>query len=248
MSPHLLFSSSPLLNNRMSEVLKKVAGIKELPLFPLPLVMLPNEILPLHIFEDRYQQMLSDVEATNKMFGVVLFEPVEDFVERPETGTIGCLAEIRDTDFLEDGRANIVTFGVVRFRVLDYIDEGEPYLVGEVEFFEDDEGNAAEIEGFADEVFELFQRIAKAAFKMSGGRGKLPEIHRGDPEQLSFLVTAAFNFENELKYRLLEMTSTSERLGKLREILKKMVGQMEESAEIHAVSKTNGHSKKKLDL
>ncbi|MGB5015288.1 MAG: LON peptidase substrate-binding domain-containing protein, partial [Pyrinomonadaceae bacterium] len=141
-----------------------------------------------------------------------------------------------------------VTLGVVRFRVLDYIDEGEPYLVGEVEFFEDDEADTVETDGPADEVFELFQRIAKAAFKMSGGRGKLPEIHRGDPEQLSFLVTAAFNFENELKYRLLEMTSTSERLEKLREILKKMVGQMEESADIHAVSKTNGHSKKKLDL
>ena len=114
----------------MSEVLEKVAGINQLPIFPLPLVMLPNEILPLHIFEERYQQMLRDVEATNKMFGVVFFEPVEDFADRPKTGTIGCVAEIRDTDMLEDGRANIVTLGVVRFRVLDYIDEGEPYLVG----------------------------------------------------------------------------------------------------------------------
>ena len=59
----------------MSEALEKVLGIERLPLFPLPLVRLPNEILPLHIFEDRYQQMLSDVEAANKMFGVLLFEP-----------------------------------------------------------------------------------------------------------------------------------------------------------------------------
>ena len=232
----------------MSESLEKMRGIDRIPLFPLPLVMLPNEILPLHIFEDRYQQMLGDVESTNRMFGVLLFEPVEDFIERPKVGTIGCVAEIRDTDMLEDGRANIVTLGVVRFRLIDYIDNGEPYYVGDVEFFEDEEADESETARLADEVFDLFQRIAKAAFKMSGGRGRLPDIHRGDPEQLSFLVTAAFNFENELKYELLEMTSTAERLERLRVILKKMDGQMEESADIHAVSKTNGHSKKKLDL
>lgn len=232
----------------MSDVLEKVAGITQLPLFPLPLVMLPNEILPLHIFEDRYRQMLADVEATNRMFGVLLFDPVEDFIERPPVGTIGCVAEIRDSDVLEDGRANIVTLGVVRFRLIDYIDADEPYYVGDVEFFEDDDEDNVQTEPLSDEVFTLFQRIAKAAFKMSGGRGRLPEIHRGDPEQLSFLVTAAFNFENELKYELLEMTSTADRLEKLRDILKKMVGQMEDSADIHAVSKTNGHSKKKLDI
>ena len=232
----------------MSESLEKMRGIDRLPLFPLPLVMLPNEILPLHIFENRYQQMLRDVESTNRMFGVVLFEPVEDFIERPKVGKIGCVAEIRDTDILEDGRANIVTLGVVRFRLIDYIDNGEPYYIGDVEFFGDEATDESEAGRLADEVFDLFQRIAKAAFKMSGGRGRLPDIHRGDPEQLSFLVTAAFNFENELKYELLEMTSTAERLERLRIILKKMVGQMEESADIHAVSKTNGHSKKKLDL
>lgn len=232
----------------MSEALEKMLGVERLPLFPLPLVMLPNEILPLHIFEERYQQMLKDVEATNKMFGVLLFEPREDFIERPDRGSVGCVAEVRDTEMIDDGRANIVTLGVVRFRLIDYIDADTPYFVGDVEFFEDDEADAAETGPLADKVFELFQRIAKAAFRMSGGRGRLPDIHRGDAEQLSFLVTAAFNFENELKYDLLKMTSTYDRLEKLSGILRKMVDQMEESAEIHSSSKTNGHSKKKLDI
>ena len=228
--------------------MKKMRGVERLPLFPLPLVMLPNEILPLHIFEDRYQQMLIDVQAGNQMFGVLLFEPVEDFIERPDLGTVGCVAEVRDTDMIEDGRSNIVTLGIVRFRLIEYIDVGTPYFVGDVEFFEDDEEDGTKTTPLADTVFELFQRIAKAAFRMSGGRGRLPDIPRGDAEQLSFLVTAAFNFENELKYNLLEMTSTYERLEKLRGILRKMVDQMEESAEIHSSSKTNGHSKKKLDF
>ncbi len=64
----------------MSESFEKVAGITHLPIFPLPLVMLPNELLPLHIFEDRYRQMLRDVEQEGNFFGVTLFEPQEFFI------------------------------------------------------------------------------------------------------------------------------------------------------------------------
>ena len=73
----------------------------------------------------------------------------------------------------------------------------------------------------------------------------MPDIQRTDPEALSFLITAAFNFDNERKYRLLEITSTSDRLNELKEILDRTVGQMEASAEIQTVSRTNGHSNKR---
>ena len=232
----------------MSEALDKVAGITRLPIFPLPLVMLPNELLPLHIFEDRYRQMLKDVEQKGNFFGVTLFEPQGSFIEKPATETVGCVAEIREAETLPDGRSNILTLGVIRYRLLDYVDAGEPYLVGEVEFFEDEKESASELEPLADNVFGLFERMAKAAFKMSGNRGSFPEIQRAGPEALSFLITAAFNFENEKKYHLLEITSTLERLSDLKEVLDHAVGQMEESAEIQTVSRTNGHSKKKIDL
>lgn len=232
----------------MSEALEKVAGIRNLPIFPLPLVMLPNELLPLHIFEDRYRQMLKDVETAGNFFGVTPFEPPETFIDRPPAGSVGCVAEIRESETLPDGRSNIITLGLVRFRLIGYVDADAPYLVGDVEFFEDDAEPEEEIKPLADEVFTLFERMAKAAFKMSGSRGRLPEIGRTDPEALSFLISAAFNFDNDKKYELLETTSTSERLESLREILSRAVGQVEESAEIQAVSRTNGHSKKKIDL
>ena len=232
----------------MSDALRKVTGISRLPIFPLPLVMLPNELLPLHIFEDRYRQMLTDVEQTGKFFGVMLFEPPDTFAEHPAVGSIGCVAEIRESETLADGRSNILTLGIVRYRLVDYVDGSEPYLVGEVEFFEDEPAGALEIDPLADQVFALFERMAKAAFKMSGNRGTLPAIQRTDPESLSFLITAAFNFENDKKYRLLEMTSTAQRLAELKEVLDQAVGQMEESAEIQTVSRTNGHSIKKIKL
>jgi hypothetical protein len=82
---------------------------------------------------------------------------------------------------------------------LEYVDIGAPYLTCVVEFFEDDTENPEDIEPMADEVFDLFERIAKAAFKLSGSRGSFPEIPRTDPEKLSFLVTAAFNLDDDVK-------------------------------------------------
>ncbi|MBK8465078.1 MAG: LON peptidase substrate-binding domain-containing protein [Chloracidobacterium sp.] len=232
----------------MSDALNKVAGIHHLPIFPLPLVLLPNELLPLHIFEDRYQKMLTDIETEGKLFGVTLFEPQDSFDERPAMGSVGCVAEIRESETLPDGRSNILTFGLIRYRLIDYVDAGEPYLIAEVEFFEDEKEDPKELDPLSDQVFGLFERMAKAAFKMSGNRGQLPDIQRADPEALSFLVTAAFNFDSEKKYQMLEMTSTIERLKKLKEVLDKAVFRIEESADIQTVSRTNGHSKKKIPL
>jgi Lon protease-like protein len=232
----------------MSEPLDKVSGIKHLPLFPLPLVLLPNEFLPLHIFEDRYKQMLKEALEDRKMFGITYFEPQDELTTKPAVGTVGCVAEVRENQMLPDGRANILTMGVVRFRLLDYVESGDPYFVGDVVFFEDDEESQEKLQPLADEVYTLFERVAKAAFKLSGGRGRFPEIPKTEPEQLSFLVTAAFNLDNPLKYQLLETSSTSDRLEKLRDILNQAVNKMEDSAEIHKIAQSNGHSSKKIDL
>lgn len=232
----------------MSELLDKISGIRHLPLFPLPLVLLPNELLPLHIFEPRYRQMLKDVQLEANIFGVLLFNPTEDFIERPAVGTIGCAAEVREAQTMPDGRSNILTVGAARFRLLDYVETSEPYLVGDIEFFEDEPADEADLTPLADEVFTLFGRVAKAAHKLSGERGTLPEVQPTDPETLSFLVTAAFNLEPDLKYKLLETRSTVERLERLKKILVQTVGKMEESAEIAKIAKTNGHGKKKIDI
>lgn len=232
----------------MSEASEKVLGLKQLPIFPLPLVLLPNEILPLHIFEPRYRQMLIDIALRRNVFGVTFFDDDEGISDRPPVGSVGCVAEVRETNSLPDGRSNILTAGVIRYRVLEYIDADTPYFTAEVAFFEDDEEDQAMVQPVADEVFDLFERIAKAAFKLSGNRGSFPEIPKAEPEQLSFLVTAAFNLDNDVKYRMIEMTSTSERLTKLRDILHQSVGKMEENAETVKAAQTNGHANKKIDL
>ncbi len=232
----------------MSEASEKVLGIKHLPLFPLPLVLLPYEILPLHIFEPRYQEMLANIELNKNMFGVSFFEPQVSFVDKPEPGTVGCVAEVREKQMLEDGRSNILTIGLIRYRLIDLVDEGTEYLIGDVEFFEDEKEDENILNPLADEVFALFQRVAKAAHKLSGQRGDFPAIPQAEPEQLSFLVSAAFNLDSALKYKMLETRSTSERLERLKDILKQSVKQVEESAKINKISRTNGHANKKIDI
>lgn len=232
----------------MSEALEKVASLDRLPVFPLPLVLLPGEALPLHIFEPRYREMLVDVEAADRLFGISLFEPDAALTDRPEIGSVGCVAEVREVQAMGDGRSNILTFGVIRYRVVGFEEDERPYLVAKVEFFEDDPEPAGKLSEAADEIFGLFERVAKAAFDLSGNRGKLPELQKTDPERLSFVVAAAFNLENPAKYELLSMTRTGERLERLRTVLSNAVGSMEESAAIHKAARGNGHSTKKIDL
>jgi ATP-dependent Lon protease len=232
----------------MSDASEKVLGIKQLPIFPLPVVLMPSELLPLHIFEEKYRQMLKDVELQKNLFGLSYFDPQETFAERPAPGTVGCVAEINDVQMLPDGRSNILTMGIIRYRITEYVQTDAPYLVAEVEFFEDEKEEGARLNELSDEVFSLFKRVAKAAHKISGQRGEFPDIPQAEPEQLSFLISSAFNLENDLKYRMLETRSTTERLENMRDILKNAVKQIEDSAEIHKISQTNGHSKKKINL
>ncbi|MCA1590358.1 MAG: LON peptidase substrate-binding domain-containing protein [Acidobacteria bacterium] len=200
----------------MSEAMEKVFGMRQFPLFPLPLVLLPGEMLPLHIFEPRYRQMLKDVvEFSRNMFGVTYFDAAATSEGRPAIGSIGCAAEIREKQALPDGRSNIATFGIVRYRLFEYAESDAPYFVGKVDFFEDEPEDEAEVNLVTSEVYELFERVARAAFRLSGNRGNFPEIPNSGPEQLSFLVCAAFKLDDELKYKMLEMTSTIRRLAEL---------------------------------
>ena len=184
----------------MSDALEKILGIKQLPLFPLPLVLMPNEVLPLHIFEPRYRQMLKDIELRKNLFGITLFEQEGTILDRPKPGTVGCAAEVRETSTLPDGRSNILAAGVIRYRLVDYVETGDPYFVGEVEFFEDDPDDDSVVQPLADDVFDLFERIAKVK----------EEKHFNDPFIVRYGWWVKDAVTNEFGTTLLRTTGTSE--------------------------------------
>ena len=232
----------------MSEELDRVRQVRELPLFPLPIVLFPGVPLPLHIFEPRYRQMLIDVRKDNNLFGLSYFDNSSSAGERPPPGHIGCVAEVSETQTMPDGRSNILTIGLVRYRVDDYVDRGDPYLVARVSFFEDDEEDPALLDESSREVAGLFTRIARAVRLINDERANLPDISDTDPQRLSFLVAAAMEVDTDVKQELLELRLTSERLRRLRDMLARAVTGYEERARVHEIAKGNGHSGKKIEI
>src|SRR2546423_9897712 len=117
-----------------------------LPLFPLGAVLYPGMLLPLHIFEERYRQLVRDLldAPEPRRFGVIAIR------KGRETGVdgvqslyeIGCTAVLRRVDQHEDGRYDIVAVGAERFRLLG-LDQTRPYLQGEVEILPEEQADAA---------------------------------------------------------------------------------------------------------
>ncbi len=105
--------------------------IFELPLFPLNTVLFPGMYLPLHIFEERYKEMINLCLVEKRPFGVIFLSGSGASPE-PEPQTIGCTARITQMQPLEEGRMNIMTMGEERFRIHS-LTHHRPYLVGQVE-------------------------------------------------------------------------------------------------------------------
>ena len=232
----------------MSEALDKVRGVRELPLFPLPVVLFPGMPMPLHIFEPRYRQLLSDIRAGHNLFGLSYFDSSSSDKEVPPAGHIGCVAEITESQALPDGRSNVLAVGVVRYRVEAYVERGDPYLVVEANYFEDEEEDQQALERKSQAVAAMFMRVANAIRLINDERGSLPDISDTEPQKLSFLVAAAMEIEVETKQELLELRSTSERLNRLRDLLARVVTGYEERARLHNIAKGNGHGGKKIDI
>ena len=232
----------------MSEALEKIRGVDTLPLFPLPVVLFPGVPMPLHIFEPRYRQMLSDIRVNNNLFGLSYFDPSGSNREVPSAGHVGCVAEVTEVQALPDGRSNVLTIGLIRYRVEEYVESDEPYLVVRVSFFEDEEEDEEALGERSREVAETFTRIARAVRTLNDERASLPDITDTEPQRLSFLVAAAMEIDAEVKQELLELRNTSERLRRLRDMLARAVTSYEERARIHQLAKGNGHSGKKLEI
>jgi ATP-dependent Lon protease len=232
----------------MSEARDMVQGVNELPLFPLSVVLFPGVPLPLHIFEPRYRQMLGDIRASHNLFGLSYFDSSTSEKEIPPAGSIGCVAKVTESQALPDGRSNILTVGVIRYHIEEYVDRGDPYLMARVSYFEDDDDNSEEVRERSREVADTFSRIARAVRTINDERAALPNIADTEPQRLSFLVAAAMEVDMDVKQELLELRLTSERLRRLHDILGRAVLGYEERARVHELAKGNGHSGRKLEL
>lgn len=201
----------------------------DLPIFELPVALLPGELLPLHIFEERYKRMISRCVAEDEPFGVVL---------RDDDGSarrIGCEARVMEVvEEFEDGRMNIVVAGERPFKVLDRFEAPE-YPAGEVEPIavetsappEDDDGEAADLARSA--FAELVDRVS----------GEPPEAEELAGED-SYGLAARVELPPPTKQLLLELRSEPERMRVLGRALRALLKAISRSEEIAERARMNG--------
>jgi Lon protease-like protein len=192
----------------------------ELPLFPLHVVLYPGRPLPLHLFEPRYRTMMARCLEDDMRFGVVAIRSGREAGGCAEIFDVGTVAAIEQVDRLPDGRFDILTRGVQRFRVRQMLD-GTPYQRAEVELLEDPPPTA-EAEWQAAALRELLVPYL-------AGLGAPQELLDHLPtaaDELAYLAAAAVQVEVPEQQRLLELDSTEERIAATLDMLRREAGIM----------------------
>jgi Lon protease-like protein len=226
----------------VSETLDQI--LEALPVFPLSTVLFPGEVLPLHIFEERYKQMVRHALEHGVLFGLS-YKPnaAVDLESPPEVGSVGCVARINAVMPLEDGRMNIVSTGIVRYRVVS-LSQHRPFIIARVESMTDDMEPPDEFKPLMDDVAEAARKFFETA-KALDELGPLPDELPDDAEALSLLVASALPVESRDKQLLLEMTSTRLRLSRLRNHLAAAIAAFGERLQAKERARRNGHGKLK---
>ena len=177
--------------------------VESFPLFPLGIVLLPEEVVPLHIFEDRYKLMVGECLEDEREFGIV-------WLSDSGLRDVGCTAAITELlETMDDGRMNILVRGSRPFRLLRRI-EALPYPAGDIELLDDDgtDPQPASLDETRERYAELVERLTES---------------RPDAAQLDELgaygIAATIDFAHDAKQSLLESRSEEERLTMLSELI-----------------------------
>ncbi len=200
-----------------------------LPLFPLGLVLFPRTSLPLHIFEERYKLMINEVLDGTREFGVVL--TLEKGI-----ASVGCTARIdRVTKTYDDGRLDIDSTGYRRFEI-EELNEDQPYLTGDVTFFDDD----------LDPVPTPGSLIHKAiagyyAMRALKSGESLPEPHLND-HQLSFQLAQAIT-DVHIRQTILMARSETDRMKRLAEQFPLTAARERRKEHFRTLIPRNGHAR-----
>ena len=187
--------------------------LEELPLFLLHTVLFPYAHIRLHVFEDRYKELVHDCIHEERPFGIVLIRSGDEVGQVADPYMVGTAVHIEKVDYLEDGRMDIQVHGERRFRIRR-LDESRPYLTGYVEPLTEHE---IENESEAENVFlaarQEFELLVQKLF--SRQEFNVQVVFPSDPVVLSFTIANLLSMENLDKQRLLETTDTLERVQAL---------------------------------
>ena len=196
-----------------------------LPLFPLDVVLLPGAPLPLHIFEPRYKEMITECLEQKKLFGIVR-------AKEEGVADVGCTAEIINVaKKYPDGRMDILTAGRRRFEVME-VNQERSFLQAEVVYLQDEPGRASQ-----DEI--------ASALKLHGElmalAGEDAEVPNTDDAQLSFHLAGSLPLDLDFKQTLLTMKSEAERMPAIVSYFETILPGLRRSVRARQTAGGNGH-------
>jgi Lon protease-like protein len=225
---------------------EEIEEITELPIFPLATVLFPGAILPLHIFEDRYKTMMRYAIDNGGMFGLSFRTDAQVGRETPPAnGSVGCIAKINAVMPLEQGRMNILSTGLIRYRVAG-LRQSEPFLIAMVETFGDDLEPGADLARMVEETEAMATEFLEAAQSLDEpGIPSIQELPE-DPEAFSLLIAALLPIDNNAKQTLLELTSTRVRITRIRHYLTRALADFNARIKVQEIARSNGHARKSL--
>ncbi|MEO8031378.1 MAG: LON peptidase substrate-binding domain-containing protein [Gemmatimonadota bacterium] len=206
-----------------------------LAIFPLDVVLFPGALLPLHIFEPRYRQLLADCLERHQPFGLI--QPAPDG-HRPAPGGVGGLAHVEHYEQLADGRSHILVQGTGRFRLDRYLDSDRLYPLAETTGVVDRPESTPSPASLAELrlIGERYRQIAAALHDITSSSGAWSE----DAERLSFQVAAELELSGSTQWRLLELDRTNARVTQLLEIAPSLLDELTLRAAIHVGAQSNG--------
>lgn len=197
-----------------------------IPLFPLNVVLLPGEQLPLHIFEPRYRRMVRECLEQNSPFGMLL--ALEDGIVR-----VGCTAEIQlVTKRYDDGRMDILSVGRQPFRVLEWYQD-DPLLEGSVDYLEDKSASADS--RTQAELVDLYETCYTLVYA-----GLPRQFDSALSASLSFSIAATLPIDLMWKQRILELRSEEERQQRLARYLREWALHLQKVGALRERSAGNG--------
>jgi Lon protease-like protein len=203
--------------------------VEEIGLFPLGMVLLPSERVPLHIFEPRYRELIGECLEDEREFGLVLAD--DDGLR-----AIGTRAAVVDVlERFDDGRLNVLVEGRGRFRVRE-LTGGRAFQTAEVEPLDDEGDRPAEAD--VDHALTLLRRVAELA-------GAETENLEPTGDTPSFELAARVELAPDLKQQLLELRSEPDRLRTLARLLEGAAKALERREEVTRIASMNGHARRR---
>ncbi|MDA2938225.1 LON peptidase substrate-binding domain-containing protein [Acidobacteria bacterium AH-259-A15] len=196
--------------------------ILELPVFPLPnVVFFPHTVLPFHIFEPRYKQMVSDALEGDRQIGLALLQPgwESKYYGSPDVFTTGGMGLITEHNELEEGKYDILLQGRHRYEIIDFIRQ-KPYRVARVQLLKDVIPSSQEVSEIATELMLLFRELTE---EITSPGLNLDVLEKLDFPSLVNSICSSLNLSVYDKQQLLEMDRLKVRAETALAILRQQV-------------------------